>query len=54
MTDEQIARIRRDRWRETQPPGTAKFDELSEQDRAMLTEQVRSFRELLDLVRPQQ
>jgi len=53
MGDEEIARVRRDRWVATQPAGTAKFDELNEQERARLTDLVRAFREMLDLVRPQ-
>jgi len=53
MGDEEIARVRRDRWAATQPAGTAKFDELNEQERARLTDLVRAFREMLDLVRPE-
>ena len=53
LTDEQIARIWRDRWQATQPRGTATFDELSQIDRAKLTARVCDFRAVLDLVRPQ-
>jgi hypothetical protein len=50
MTDEQVARIKRDRWAETQPPGTATFDQLRQWERDRLTAAIRDLRETMELI----